>query len=233
MSKSSLSSRWGRLWTEWIRPLLVVVAVLGSFRSAVADWNDVPSGSMRPTILEGERIFVNKLAYSLRVPFTPWHVARWARPQRGEIVVFFSPHDEKRLVKRIVGVPGDRLEFRGRRLLLNGEEAAYSPAGKDDSPSARAAGAGAAVVQRERVAGYEHLVSALPSPPPYPDFGPVTVPPGKYFLVGDSRDTSFDSRFWGFVDEARIVGRAVAVVVSVDRPRSFWPRWSRFFTALS
>src|SRR6266540_2752238 len=79
-----------RIWREWVKPLLVVLVVLFSVRSAVADWNDVPTGSMKPTILEGDRIFVNKLAYDLKVPFTTWHLAQWGNPGRGEVVVFFS-----------------------------------------------------------------------------------------------------------------------------------------------
>jgi len=92
------------LWNEWIKSLLIVVLVVGGFRSAIADWNDVPSGSMKPTILEGDRIVVNKLAYDLKVPFTKWRIARWTKPQRGDIVVLFSPADGKRLVKRVVGL---------------------------------------------------------------------------------------------------------------------------------
>ena len=80
-------------WRQEIRPLFILALVLFSIRSSLADWNDVPSGSMRPTILEGDRVFVNKLAYDLKVPFTTWHITEWSNPQRGDIVVFFSPHD--------------------------------------------------------------------------------------------------------------------------------------------
>src|SRR6476659_3159285 len=107
-----------RFWMEWIRPLIITAAVLGSMRSALADWNDVPTGSMKPTILEGDRVFVNKLAYDLKVPFTTWHIATWGQPKRGEIVVFFSPADGKRLVKRVIGLPGDVVELRNERLFV-------------------------------------------------------------------------------------------------------------------
>src|SRR3954467_3698458 len=92
---------------EQIAPLAVIILVLTSFRSAIADWNIVPTGSMNPTIIEGDRIFVNKLAYGLKVPFTTWHLAHWDAPARGEIVVFNSPTDGTRLVKRVVALPGD------------------------------------------------------------------------------------------------------------------------------
>src|SRR5580765_5741033 len=114
-------------WREWIRSVLTTALVLFSCRSAVADWNDVPSGSMRPTILEGDRILVNKLAYDLKVPFTTWHIAEWSNPQRGDIAVFYSPHDGKRLVKRVIGLPGDTIELRDSALVINGEPVTYQP----------------------------------------------------------------------------------------------------------
>src|SRR5438067_11429084 len=115
-----------KLWREHIRPLAVIILVLCSIRSAVADWNTVPTGSMKPTIMEGDRIWVNKLAYDLKVPFTTWHLAEWADPRRGEIVVFNSPADGKRLVKRIVGIPGDTVQLVNDQLIINGEAAHYA-----------------------------------------------------------------------------------------------------------
>ena len=97
------------LWRAHIRPLLVLFIVLTSMRSAIADWNTVPTGSMKPSIVEGDRIFVNKLAYGLKIPFTTWHLAHWDAPQRGEIIVFNSPVDGTRLVKRVAAIPGDRI----------------------------------------------------------------------------------------------------------------------------
>src|SRR3954462_2672127 len=96
---------WRRVWYE-LRPILVMLVVLFSFRSAVADYNVVPTGSMKPTIIEGDRIFVNKLAYDLKIPFTRIHIAQWADPKRGDVVVFDRPSDGVRLVKRVVAIPG-------------------------------------------------------------------------------------------------------------------------------
>src|SRR5207302_3032432 len=107
-------------WRQWVKPFAIVLLVLFGVRSAVADWNDVPTGSMKPTILEGDRIFVNKLAYDLKVPFLGWRLARWGGPERGEVIVFASPADGTRLVKRVVGVPGDRIEVADNRLWVNG-----------------------------------------------------------------------------------------------------------------
>src|SRR5262249_49897679 len=115
------------LWKQQVRPILLIILVLTSFRSAVADWNDVPTGSMKPSILEGDRIIVNKLAYGLKFPFTTWHLARWSRPQRGEIVVFNSPQDGTRLVKRVVGAPGDVVLMLDNRLFINGKPVEYDP----------------------------------------------------------------------------------------------------------
>jgi signal peptidase I len=216
-----------------VRPLLLVGLVLGSVRSAVADWNDVPSGSMKPTILEGDRIFVNKLAYDLRVPFTSWRVANWADPARGDIVVLLSPHDGRRLVKRVIGIPGDTIALRDNRLLVNGERAAYGP---PDPQAVAALGDGrrpSAVVEEETSFGRRHAVIVDPGRPTMPTFGPVAVPAGRYLVMGDNRDDSFDSRWFGFVDRERILGRATTVVLSVDLARHLAPRWGRFFTPLS
>src|SRR4026208_1115317 len=109
MKLATVRSRARQIWRKEIRPLLLLGLVLFSIRSSLADWNDVPTGSMKPTILEGDRVFVNKLAYDLKVPFTTWHLAEWSEPKRGDIVVFFSPANEQRFVKRVVGLPGDRV----------------------------------------------------------------------------------------------------------------------------
>src|SRR5258707_4743278 len=111
-------------WTTFLRkeakPLLITLLVLFAFRSAIADWNDVPTGSMKPTIIEGDRVLVNKLAYDLKVPFTTWHIAQWDNPKRGDVVVFYSPADEVRLVKRVIGLPGDRIELKNNEVFVNG-----------------------------------------------------------------------------------------------------------------
>src|SRR2546421_4007156 len=119
----TMSKTWKEKSTRFLkqaRSFLFVVLVVLSFRSSIADWNDVPTGSMKPTIMEGDRVFVNKLAYDLKVPFTTWHLAQWDNPKRGDIVVFFSPADGQRLVKRVVGLPGDRIELANNELLVNG-----------------------------------------------------------------------------------------------------------------
>src|SRR5690349_1196442 len=152
---------WRRVWYE-ARPILVMLVVLFSFRSAVADYNVVPSGSMKPTIIEGDRIFVNKLAYDLKIPFTRIHIAQWADPKRGDVVVFDRPSDGVRLVKRVIGVPGDKVELRDNHLFINGEPATYAPLPADVSNQVQAAERKTAKYALEQILGQSHPVMSLP-----------------------------------------------------------------------
>ncbi|HKB79074.1 MAG TPA: signal peptidase I, partial [Thermoanaerobaculia bacterium] len=114
-----------------IRVFLLMLLVVTSLRSALADWNDVPTGSMKPTIEEGDRVVVNKLAYDLKIPFTTIELWKWGNPRRGDIVVLFSPVDGIRLVKRVVGIPGDRVEMRENQLFINGLAAKWREIGAE------------------------------------------------------------------------------------------------------
>lgn len=242
-----------RFWLEWVKPLLVVGSILLSFRSSVVDWNDVPSGSMKPTILEGDRVFVNKLSYDLKLPFLTrcsqgWDclfgysllqggptvpVWTWDQPGRGDIVVFWSPRDGKRLVKRVVAVPGDRLEVVRQRLVVNGRPAAYAPPDVEGLRRAGVVNLPTELMSTESVEQRSHAVMWLSSDGDHASFGPVELPPGRYFVMGDHRDDSLDSRFFGFVERRRIVGRAVGVVASLDIKNGWAPRFRRFFRGLS
>ena len=232
MNANTLHSRVQRFWLKELRPLLVLALILFSIRSSLADWNDVPSGSMRPTILEGDRIFVNKLAYDLKVPFTTLHLAEWSNPQRGDIVVFFSPHDEKRLVKRVIGLPGDTIELRNNALAINGQPVEYHPIAEEFLRDIPAADRSGRVFASEQLPGQTHAVSGNQALPAMRSFAPYRVPEGQYFMMGDNRDDSFDSRYWGSVERKRIVGRATAVVMSLDKSNYWIPRWQRTFASL-
>ncbi len=210
-----------------IRVFLLMILVVSSLRSALADWNDVPTGSMKPTIQEGDRVVVNKLAYDLKVPFTTIAVFKWSDPQRGDIVVLFSPVDGTRLVKRVVAVPGDRLEMRENQLLVNGRLAKQSPIAIVSSNDY-----GSAYVLDEDLDGHNHRMMVTPEIPAVRSFGPLVVPAGSYFVLGDNRDNSNDSRFIGFIERRKIVGKAVAVAFSLDRSNYFVPRMDRFFEGL-
>jgi signal peptidase I len=232
MNADAVRSRARQLWRHEIRPLLILLLIGFSIRSSLADWNDVPSGSMRPTILEGDRIFVNKLAYDLKVPFTTWHLAEWGNPQRGDIVVFFSPHNGKRLVKRVIGLPGDTIELRNNALVINGDLVTYQPIAEEllrNIPAAERAGR---VFASERLPGQTHAVGGIPTAPALRTFAPIRVPEGEYFMLGDNRDDSFDSRFWGPVERKQIIGRAAVVVLSLNKNNHWLPRWQRSFSSL-
>jgi signal peptidase I len=219
-------------WREWAKPLLLVLLITGAFRSAVADWNDVPTGSMKPTILEGDRIFVNKLAYDFKIPFTRIHLASWANPKRGDIVVFFSPEDEIRLVKRVVAVAGDRIELRQNRLLVNGKPAAYNLLEENISNQINISERPFHIFAREEIDGSAHPVMSTPQIPARRSFEPIIVPTDAYFVMGDNRDNSKDSRYIGCIARDRIVGRATAVVISVNPKNYYLPRWERSFSSL-
>ncbi|MEO7414639.1 MAG: signal peptidase I [Opitutaceae bacterium] len=222
------------LWREWIRPLALPLLFVTAAKSALADVNYVPSGSMQPTILCGDVLLVNKIAYDLKVPFTKARLARWGDPARGDIVVCFAPDDGTRLVKRVVGLPGDTLESRRDTLLVNGVPLQYEPMSRDaDGPRALEAGErNAAVFTTERLGERSHSVMLLPRVAALRDFGPVRIPAGNYFMMGDNRDNSRDSRYFGTVARREIVGEAKRVVLSADPARWFVPRFARFFSRL-
>jgi signal peptidase I len=210
-----------------IRVFALMILIVSSLRSALADWNDVPTGSMKPTIQEGDRVVVNKLAYDLKIPFTTIDIVKWANPTRGDIVVLFSPRDGTRLVKRVVAVPGDKVEMRDNQLFVNGQLARQSPITFVSSDEQ-----GPAYVLDENLYGRMHKIMISPEIGATRSFGPLVVPAEHYFVLGDNRDNSNDSRYIGFIERRRIVGEAVAVAFSLDRAHYFVPRFNRFFEGL-
>jgi len=231
-------------WRRQVRPILVLVLVFTSFRSTFADWNDVPTGSMKPTIFEGDRIFVNKLAYGLKFPYTTWHLLHWSGPQRGEIVVLYSPDpDGLRLVKRVVGVPGDTIELRNGSLIINGtpiEYDEYAPKSNAELPVDQQRGYDFRI---EQLGDHPHVTARIDGPRGNKrDFGPFKLKhkgedgaaEDQFFMMGDNRDNSKDSRYFEqhYVNRDQILGRANRVIFSLDYNDSYLPRKSRFFHAL-
>jgi signal peptidase I len=222
-----------RLVREWLVPITIIALVMTPVRASLIDWNDVPSGSMRPTIVEGDRIVVDKLAYGLRVPLTTRWVARWGEPGRGEVVVFASPLDGTRTVKRVVGLPGDRLSMRDNVLWLNGRAAELADAAPG-GPATLIPGWPAPVrLASETIDGVAHGVALAPARLRFVgDFDELVVPEGVVFVLGDNRDASTDSRVIGFVPISHVYGRATHVALSIDYARGLSPRWERFFTPM-
>lgn len=199
---------------------------LGFVRLAIADWNPIPSGSMRPTLLEGDVVLVNRVAYDFKLPLTDWALASVGEPERGDVIVFRSPRDGIRLIKRLVAVPGDVVELRDDALRINGAPAAYTGATVGSEPM-EIGGSVPAIRANERVAGQERSVQFLPGVPARRDFGPFVVPPGQYFFLGDNRDNSADSRVIGAVPRHLLIGRAHHVMVSADIKGDWMPRLER------
>jgi len=222
-----------RFWREH-RGTLGFLVLMFCLRSAWADWVTVPTGSMNPTILEGDRLLVDKHAYGLRVPFTLVRLTQGADPARGDIAVFDSPADGKSLVKRIIGVPGDSIELRGEHLVVDGRPAEYSRAPQSDLKGLRpATAAWKPWVLREDAGGPVHDIMLLPQRVSDVRYGPVKVPPGMYLVLGDNRDNSADSRYIGLIPRRNFVGRARHIVVSFDPDRHGLPRAGRWWRPLT
>ena len=227
-----MHSRLTRIWHDW-RSFVLFIAVMLVFRSAIADWNQVPSGSMYPSIFIGDRIVVDKLAYDLRVPFTLQRIARWSEPERGDVVTFPSPEDERLLVKRIVAGPGDTVALDNNELIINDERASYSPLGAEQISHLPVQDAHRYEFLRESILGSERLVMRLKSGQPRMNsFSTIRVPDGHYLMMGDNRDNSRDSRAIGFISRDRILGRARTVAFSLDYDKYYAPRMERFFADL-
>ncbi|MDP5191590.1 signal peptidase I [Rheinheimera baltica] len=211
-----------QLWRENCG-IIIFLCCMFVFRSAVADWNDVPTGSMQPTIQIGDRLLVNKMAYDLRVPFTTKSLIKRADPERGDIVIFMSEAAGDRLVKRVIGVPGDVVAMHNNVLSINGKRLDYA---------AQAAVADNAMVLTEQLDAISHQVKLAPFSTGRDSFNAVTVPDNSYLVLGDNRDNSADSRVIGFVPRNEIVGRASTVLFSLDYDNYLLPRSERFFAAL-
>jgi len=226
-------SRPVKIWREW-RGFLLFVAIMLVFRSAIADWNQVPTGSMIPSIYVGDRIVVDKLAYDLRVPFTLQRIASWSEPLRGDVVTFTSPEDERLLVKRVIGVPGDEVSLRDNVLSVNGQAASYEAIAAEQLVGMPTSQTNRNQFMRETLLGDDRLIMLHEGhyASKASNFGPVQVPDSMYLVLGDNRDNSRDSRFIGFVSRELILGRAESVAFSLDYDNYYRPRMDRFFTAL-
>lgn len=211
---------------EYAEAIIVAMLLAFAIRVFVVQAFKIPSGSMIPTLLIGDHILVSKLSYGLQWPtdcqmqwnfppvncYTSKTVVEFGKPQRGDIIVFRFPEDEEKdFIKRIVGQPGDTVQIRNKAVLVNGQPL-------DDK----------AFTQRIDPGIIDSSVT------PRDNFGPVTVPEGSYFVMGDNRDQSLDSRFWGYVREEKIRGKAFRIYWSWNGQGNWteWVRWERFAKAI-
>ncbi|MGR9051159.1 MAG: signal peptidase I [Gammaproteobacteria bacterium] len=192
-------------------PIFLIVLLIRSF---LAEPFRIPSGSMMPTLLIGDFILVNKFTYGIRLPVLNKKIIELNEPERGDIVVFRFPKDPSvDYIKRVVGVPGDRVRYQGKKIYINGNPAEQVSIGRYD-------GAG----KGEKESGDEHLIenlnrvehSILINHRAVTVNDVFTVPKGQYFVMGDNRDNSNDSRYWGFVPEQNLVGKAFFIWMNLD-----------------
>lgn len=217
------------LW-EWVKALGLAVVFFLVLRTFLLQSFYISSGSMEPTLLMGDVLMVSKAAYGAKVPGTAVRLPGWDEPSRGEIVIFRPEHDpDTDVVKRLVGMPGDTLEMRDRVLYINGERYP-EPYVKHEEPAGRNETHPWMTWQYAALLPGVEADSYTPS---RDDWGPVVVPSHAYFMMGDNRERSLDSRFWGFLEEWRIRGKVSFLYYSFDatspEPLALFTaaRWSR------
>jgi signal peptidase I len=193
---------------EYIEAILLAIIIAFFIRTFVIQAYKIPSGSMKPTLLIGDHILVSKFNYGVKLPFLRSTLIPIGTPKRGDILVFIYPEDRsKDFIKRLIGLPGDTIEIRDKKILLNGLPL-------NDTHGVHV----------------DNLI--IPgSIQPRDNFGPVTVPADSIFVMGDNRDESYDSRFWGFVKMKDVLGKALIIYWSWNHEDT-WVRWSRIGTIL-
>jgi signal peptidase I len=198
---------------EYARSFFPVLAVVFVLRSFLVEPFQIPSSSMVPTLQVGDYILVNKYTYGIRLPVLRTKVLSINEPERGDVMVFFPPHmNDTYFIKRVVGLPGDTVTYRDKVLYVNGERVERQPVAELPTPDARYS------LGLEALGESNHLMQ-VDTMRPGRDFS-VVVQPGHYFVMGDNRDNSSDSRIWGQVPEQDIVGKAFAI----------WMHWDSFFS---
>ena len=209
---------------EYARAFFPVLLLVFLLRSFLAEPFQIPTGSMIPTLEVGDFIVVNKYAYGLRLPVVGTRIVGVARPKRGEVAVFIPPHEDKYYIKRVIGLPGDTVRFENKRLYINGETVPRTLQRRIQIDTAVGLLPGS--LHTETVGGVEHITQHIDLVRPDTARTVWVVPPGHYFMMGDNRDNSADSRVWGPVSEDKIIGKAVAVWMH-KQPGLSLPTFSR------
>lgn len=229
-------------WTEGFGSLVLAIGVALFIRWALIEAYVIPSGSMLPTLLIRDHIFVNKFVYGIRIPFSKTWLKKFKDPERGEIIVFKWPKDESIFyIKRVVGLPGDKITYEDGVLTINDQKVETTP-----PPSQKpldwvrdfelSGGKEEYDYFQENLGNYPHS-TLLRKGWPHMNIGPITIPEGNLLVMGDNRDNSSDSRYWGFVPEENIIGRAMFVWLSCEETLPVLTflcnplelRWKRFF----
>jgi signal peptidase I len=199
---------------EYSKSLFPVILVVLLLRSFLVEPFRIPSGSMMPTLLVGDFILVNKFAYGIRLPVLDTKIIAIGEPKRGDVVVFRYPKDPSiDYIKRVVGVPGDHVAYYNKKLLINGVPIEQTSLGRFEGVGAGVAMSGAEMLKEQSFdTRYKILIDSTKGTLE----GEFDVPPGRYFVMGDNRDNSNDSRYWGFVPEENLVGKAFMIWMNWD-----------------
>lgn len=203
-------------------PVFVIVLVVRSF---IVEPFSIPTGSMIPTLHIGDYVLVNKFSYSVHLPLTHWRVIETGKPSRGDVVVFRPPwKPDQTWIKRIVGLPGDHIVYRNETLYINGKRIKQTPMGWFSGPHVPEAR-----ISIEHLNGHDHRILIIPNR--RSKEGSWTVPPHEYFVMGDNRDNSEDSRYKGAVPASALVGKAFIIWMNWKGFPSF-PQWNRIGTGI-
>ncbi|MEP6689755.1 MAG: signal peptidase I [Gemmatimonadaceae bacterium] len=207
----------GRLVLEWLKSFVIAVCIFFLVRAFLVEAFKIPSGSMEKTLLVGDFLLVNKAVYGAEVPFTHARLPAISKPGRGDVIVFDFPREpSKNFVKRLIGVPGDTLESREGSIYRNGRALAEPYVAHND-PNSDISNEDFHWQRDYLVRSAEASIGYHPS---RNNWGPLVVPERSYFVLGDNRDNSFDSRYWGFVPDSLVKGRPLVVYYSYERDQT-------------
>jgi signal peptidase I len=214
----------GVFWQE-NRQFFAILSCIVFFKSAIADLSSISGASMLPTLLDGDKVWVNKLAYDVKIPFTEISLTKLSDPRQGDIVIVDSKMANKRLIKRIIGVPQDTIYMQNNALVINGVAIDYDILSSKDNST----------IIKEHLPHRTHQarLSQRFLNRNSRSYGPVIVPADEYFVLGDNRDNSADSRIYSFIPRGEIIGRSSSVVFSLDGDNYYLPRTERFLAELN